>query len=173
MLSWRCCRVVRTDGIISSNNSRINNTPASLLYQYLSYLSCLSPHLHISYPWNAFFVVCPSPARAMTPRVLRVLLPLIRAPVVSPKSWKLIEATLTFRLQIYTAIHHIDYIVYIYRLCARWVVLRYMLPGTRAVDSNTAIVEWPRCIEKGRKVRCWLGEQLLFFWGDLSCCINP
>ena len=25
---------------------------------------------------------------------------------------------------------------------------------------------------KGRKVRCWLGEQLLFFWGDFSC-INP
>ena len=34
-------------------------------------------------------------------------------------------------------------------------------------------VEWPRCIEKGRKVRCWLGEQLLFFWGDFSCCTNP
>ena len=38
---------------------------------------------------------------------------------------------------------------------------------------STSCVEWPRYIEKGRKVRCWLGEQLLFFWGDFSCCINP
>ena len=40
-------------------------------------------------------------------------------------------------------------------------------------SSRSAIVVWARCIEKGRKVRCWLGEQLLFFWGDFSCCINP
>ena len=25
---------------------------------------------------------------------------------------------------------------------------------------------------KGRKVRCWLGGQLLFFWGDFSFCIK-
>ena len=29
-------------------------------------------------------------------------------------------------------------------------------------------VEWPRYIERGRKVRCWLGGQLLFFLGDFS-----
>ena len=41
------------------------------------------------------------------------------------------------------------------------------------VLPTTPSVEWPRHIEKGRKVRCWLGGQLLFFWGDFSCCINP
>ena len=38
---------------------------------------------------------------------------------------------------------------------------------------TTSSVVWPRYKERGRKVRCWLGGQLLFFWGDFSCCINP
>ena len=38
---------------------------------------------------------------------------------------------------------------------------------------STPSVEWPRYVERGRRVRCWLGWQLLFFWGGFSCCINP
>ena len=40
------------------------------------------------------------------------------------------------------------------------------------VLPSTPCVKWPR-LEKGRKVRCWLGGQLLFFWGYFSCFINP
>ena len=29
-------------------------------------------------------------------------------------------------------------------------------------------VVWPRYVERGRWVRCWLGGQLLFFWSDFS-----
>ena len=36
--------------------------------------------------------------------------------------------------------------------------------GVHAVLPTTPSVVWPRYIEKGRKVRCWLGGQLLFFW---------
>ena len=28
---------------------------------------------------------------------------------------------------------------------------------------STSSVEWPRYVERGRRVRCWLEEQLLFF----------
>ena len=28
---------------------------------------------------------------------------------------------------------------------------------------STSSVEWPRYVERGRRVRCWLGGQLLFF----------
>ena len=38
---------------------------------------------------------------------------------------------------------------------------------------STSSVEWPRCIERGRKNRCWLGGQLLFFLGVFSCHIKP
>ena len=33
-------------------------------------------------------------------------------------------------------------------------------------------VEWPRYTERERTDRCWLGGQLLFFWGHFSC-IKP
>ena len=33
-------------------------------------------------------------------------------------------------------------------------------------------VEWPRYIKRGRKDRCWLGGQLFFIWGDVSCGIK-
>ena len=56
----------------------------------------------------------------------------------------------------------------------RMTAAKNVLPRIRMLkyDEQYSIVEWPRYIEKGRKVRCWLGEQLLFFWGDFSC-INP
>ena len=37
---------------------------------------------------------------------------------------------------------------------------------------NIPIVEWPRYKEKGRKVRCWLGGQLLFFWLGFYFVLN-
>ena len=43
----------------------------------------------------------------------------------------------------------------------------------RGVLPSTPSVEWPRHIKRGRRDRCWLGGQLLFFWGDFSCCIKP
>ena len=45
-------------------------------------------------------------------------------------------------------------------------------PHDHAAYNQAANVVW-RGVWKGRKVRCWLGEQLLFFWGDFSSCINP
>ena len=41
------------------------------------------------------------------------------------------------------------------------------------VLESSALCRMGEVYGKGRKVRCWLGEQLLFFWGDFSCCINP
>ena len=38
---------------------------------------------------------------------------------------------------------------------------------------STSSVEWPRYVERGRKDRCWLGGQPLFFLGDFSCYIKP
>ena len=37
---------------------------------------------------------------------------------------------------------------------------------------KTANVVWPRYTERGRWVRCWLGEQLLFFGSDFSLYSN-
>ena len=34
-------------------------------------------------------------------------------------------------------------------------------------------VEWPRYTKRERGDRCWLGGQLIFFWGDIFCCIKP
>ena len=49
---------------------------------------------------------------------------------------------------------------------------RYMeLPNIKWIIS-VMFAKWPR-LEKGRKVRCWLGGQLLFFWGYFPCFINP
>ena len=36
------------------------------------------------------------------------------------------------------------------------------------VLPTTPSVVWPRYVERGRWVRCWLGGQLLFFWSDFS-----
>ena len=43
----------------------------------------------------------------------------------------------------------------------------------RTTCINSRTVEWPRYTERERRDRCWLGGQLLFFWGDFSCCIKP
>ena len=34
-------------------------------------------------------------------------------------------------------------------------------------------VGWPRYTKRERRDRCWLKGKLLFFWGDVSCCIKP
>ena len=33
-------------------------------------------------------------------------------------------------------------------------------------------VEWPRYVERARRVRCWFGGQLLFSWAGFSFCIK-
>ena len=46
-------------------------------------------------------------------------------------------------------------------------------PALRVVLPSTPSVKWPRYTKRERKDRCWLGGQLLFIWGDFSCCIKP
>ena len=51
--------------------------------------------------------------------------------------------------------------------------LDYLLYTITTTLQWSATVEWPRYIERGRKVRCWLGGQLLFSWIGFSFCIRP